>query len=286
MAHEDLQTKAVWSAAADDDENTLDGYASVFGNVDGHGDVVVRGAFKRTIRERVAAGRVKLLDGHATDSRSVLGTVVAAEEDDRGLRIRARLSTAPSVQETKQKMIEGHLSGLSIGHVVPAGGAEWKAALDGRTVRHLKEVKLFEVSVTAVPANELAGVLTVKGGVHAAEVAAVTAADRLRLLEEEEAAIAELARQDRLMAVGLPPDLGEAVVYFNAALNKAIYEDYPAMIEQRQDARHNWYIKQYEDALADARRRGDWDGCRDARDTLKWLDRRGAVLGLGTHRRG
>jgi HK97 family phage prohead protease len=146
--------------AADDDVNVVEGYASVFGNVDLHGDVVKRGAFKKTIRERVPSGQVKFLDSHVPDASHVIGTVVEAKEDERGLFIRARLSSAPSAQDLRVKMLEGHLDRMSIGYSTVKDS--WQDGDDGQKVRLLEELKLFEVSVVPFPANEEAAISAVK----------------------------------------------------------------------------------------------------------------------------
>lgn len=155
---------------ADSDDGFLEGYASVFGNVDHHGDVMVKGAFSKTVRERIPKGEVPLIDSHGLASgipvpsaKDVIGTVVAAREDDRGLYIRAKLSGAESVQDTRTKLREGHIKTMSIGYVPVRVG--WDTAdVDGQKmrVRMLQEVKLHEVSIAPIPANELAAIVSVK----------------------------------------------------------------------------------------------------------------------------
>lgn len=150
-----------WKAFSEED-HTLVGYASVWGGPpDEHGDIITKGAFTKTIKERVSKGIVPLLDSHIYDSAHTLGTVYRAEEDDHGLKIWAKLSSAPTVEEIRQKMIEGHLGKLSIGY----DSVRERYVRDdrtGKTARHLDELKLYEISVVPIPALERASILSVK----------------------------------------------------------------------------------------------------------------------------
>lgn len=163
MPNSEMKTFVVpveWKAA---DDGTVEGYASTFGNVDLQGDVVVKGAFKKTISERVKNGDVALLADHNPSTRDVLGTVIQAREDEKGLRFRAKFSSVASAQEVRTKLLEGHLKKLSIGYS-PINW-EYGRGKDDEPVRLLKEVKLYEVSVVVFPANPQAAVSSVKAAI-------------------------------------------------------------------------------------------------------------------------
>lgn len=146
-----------WKATGDGD-GTLEGYASTFGNVDLGGDVIVPGAFKAT-SAAVRKSGIPLLADHVASTASVLGTIFDAREDGKGLRIKARFSSAPSAQDTRTKLIEGHLSKLSIGYEPTKFAFEER---DGKTVRLLQEIKLWETSVVVFPMNPEATIERVK----------------------------------------------------------------------------------------------------------------------------
>jgi HK97 family phage prohead protease len=160
-------------------EGLVEGYANVFGNLDQNGDVVRPGAFKKTIQERVNRGLVPFLDSHQWDAAHTIGTVTEANEDQKGLRFRARMSNAPSAQEIRQKMLEGHIRRLSIGFTPVRESYERAEELSEGTppgavpsavrrksiVRHLHEVKLFEISAVPIAANEAATITSVKAAV-------------------------------------------------------------------------------------------------------------------------
>lgn len=171
---------------AADDGHALEGYASVFGNVDGHGDVVVKGAFARTINERVRKGRVPLLLDHRNEVNSILGTVTSAVETSRGLKVKAKLAPVPEADRLRILAKDGHRLSMSIGYL-PIPEQTSFTNVDGQMVRELREVKLFEASVVAVGANEEAEVASVKS-------LFAPVRDRLDELSDEErkAAVAEL----------------------------------------------------------------------------------------------
>jgi HK97 family phage prohead protease len=204
MVREYLPADIKWKAASDD-ANLVEGYASVFGVTDLQGDVVKRGAFKKTIRERVPSGQVKFLDSHIPDASHVVGTVVEAKEDERGLFIRARLSSAPSAQDLRVKMLEGHLDRMSIGYSTVKDS--WQDS-DGDKVRVLEEVKLYEVSVVPFPANEEAAISAVKEALRVAGSGIVEAPveERKTLASELSDALADAFEEPVTLVVGRDAD--------------------------------------------------------------------------------
>lgn len=142
------------------EENVLRGVASTFGGPpDNGGDIITQGAFTKTIANRVNKGKVVLADGHRTDSKSILGKLVSGVETRKDFIIESSFSEAPSVQDTKQKLVEGLIKGLSIGY--RSIREEFEQTKDG-LVRHIHELKLIEVSVTPFPMNEKAHITSVK----------------------------------------------------------------------------------------------------------------------------
>lgn len=134
------------------------GYASTFGNVDLGGDIVERGAFAGTLAKKKAAD-IPMLWGH--DMRAPpIGKWLELREDDRGLVARGQLILdVAKARDVHALMKEGALKGMSIGYMVPPGGAEFDRT---RSARRLKTVDLFEVSVVTMPMNTRAQVQRVK----------------------------------------------------------------------------------------------------------------------------
>ena len=89
-------------------------YASVFGNVDSYGDIVVKGAFANTLAEWRKSGRtIPLLYGHnMTDPDMNIGAVLEAEEDERGLKITAEFDDDDMAQKVYRLVKAGRIAEL------------------------------------------------------------------------------------------------------------------------------------------------------------------------------
>lgn len=110
------------------------GYAAVFGHPDRGGDVVRSGAFARSLKR---GGAVPLLWQHRAGR--AIGRVDYLKEDNRGLRVIARLSD----DRVAAALRAGEATGLSFGYRV-------RAARDG-ALRELVELDLVEVSLVTEP---------------------------------------------------------------------------------------------------------------------------------------
>ena len=144
--------------ADSDEDGTFSGYGSVFGNKDLGGDVIVEGAFAKSIG-RKGAKAVKLLYQHKSDEP--IGVFDEIIEDDRGLKVKGRLAMGTQRgREVYELMKMGALDGLSIGYRVDPKGVEYDEK--GRR-RLLKSVDLMEISAVTFPMNPRARVQSVKG---------------------------------------------------------------------------------------------------------------------------
>ena len=149
-------------AVAEDGE--FEGYLSTFGNVDRGMDMVMPGAFRRTLKERKLSA-IKLLRDH--DTRKVIGKWLSMEEDDRGLKVRGKLfaGTVQLATETLALMREGALDAMSIGYRTIK--AQWD---EEQGIRKLLDLDLWEVSIVTFPMNEMATVDAVKGDLTITDV--------------------------------------------------------------------------------------------------------------------
>ncbi|MCK5642774.1 MAG: HK97 family phage prohead protease [Gammaproteobacteria bacterium] len=131
---------------------TIKGYASTFGNVDRGGDVVIKGAFRETLKNFMPS----YLWIHKMDMP--IGKVVDAFEDDKGLFIEARCpkdDTFVSGRVIPQMKI-GSVATMSIGYYAE----EYEYDDEGN--RLLKKIVLFEVSPVHLPMNSRATIESVK----------------------------------------------------------------------------------------------------------------------------
>ncbi len=127
------------------DGATITGYASLFGQVDQGGDVVVKGAYRASLERLRSSGiRVKLLWQH--DPAVPIGVWDEVAEDDRGLFVKGRLLTETQKGREAAALIEaGAIDGLSIGYRTV------KADRDEKGRRQLAELELWEVSLVTFP---------------------------------------------------------------------------------------------------------------------------------------
>lgn len=127
-----------------DRSGLFSGYASLFGVQDLAGDVVLPGAFRRTL-ERRGADTIKLLYQH--DPSTPLGRWLQIEEDGRGLRVVGRMhAEIEKSREVLSLMREGILDGLSIGFRTVSARTDARSGL-----RRVAEVDLWEISVVTFP---------------------------------------------------------------------------------------------------------------------------------------
>jgi hypothetical protein len=131
-------TRAGFAALGPDQ---FEGYASLFGVVDGGGDAVAPGAFAASLRRRP---QVRMLYQHF--SHAPIGVWEEIAEDTRGLYVRGRL--VPEVEQARDVralLADGALNGLSIGFRTV------RAKRTGAGRRTLLEVDLWEISVVTFP---------------------------------------------------------------------------------------------------------------------------------------
>ena len=156
---ETLDIQFEYKAEADQEElGVFSGYGSIFGNKDLGNDVVVEGAFAKSIG-RKGAKAVKLLYQHRQDEP--IGVFDEIVEDRRGLKVKGRLAMGTQRgREVYELMKMGALDGLSIGYRVDPKGVEYDEK--GKR-RYLKSVDLMEISAVTFPMNPRARVQAVKG---------------------------------------------------------------------------------------------------------------------------
>ena len=142
------------------DDGEFQGYVSTFGNVDEGGDIVVQGAFTKTLEENKA---FPLLWAHdPSKPATVVGSFHGAE-DIHGLLINGNFLPDPDSQNVRMKVKalvdRGVKFGLSIGYKALKFGND---RLNGSVVRRLDELKLYEGSLALFPMNEMALLTEVK----------------------------------------------------------------------------------------------------------------------------
>lgn len=141
----------------DGTQGIFEGYASVFGNIDSDGDVILSGAFKNTLAKQTR--KVAMFFNHRAWELPV-GKWEALQEDTKGLFVRGQLTPGHSgASDLKAAMQHGTVEGMSVGFSVTKDDYSL-AANGGRIFKNISALR--EISVCTFPANELAGVSAMK----------------------------------------------------------------------------------------------------------------------------
>ena len=153
--HQDLAAQVFRPRTTIEPDGTVEGYASLFGELDAARDMVMPGAFARTLRLR-GVRRIPMLFQH--DPAQPVGIWTELVEDYRGLRARGRL--IPEVARARELFAlvrEGAIDGLSIGFRTVKG------RIDPATrVRRILDLDLWEISIVTFPLLNGARVTAVK----------------------------------------------------------------------------------------------------------------------------
>ena len=139
---------------ADEKAGIIKGYGSYFGNKDSDNDVIMKGAYKKTIAEN--GERVKYLYQH--DMNQPIGKMTELYEDDKGLVFVAEIAKTQLGKDVVELMKSGVITENSVG-IMPI------QKNNKGDYREITEVKLYEISAVTLAANDQAKILDVKGNI-------------------------------------------------------------------------------------------------------------------------
>lgn len=138
----------------------FEGHGSIFGNVDLGGDIVMPGAFKRSLAKHRKDGTLpQMFWMHRPDQ--VPGRWIEMQEDSKGLYARGELADTQLGNEMHTLLKMKAVRGLSIGYQTIE--SDWTKDGD----RLLKEVDLWETSLVSLAMNPLAQIEAVKSRLSA-----------------------------------------------------------------------------------------------------------------------
>lgn len=155
---DNVTRQVAFRARPSDDGLTLDGYAAVFDEwtmIDSwegtFRERISPGAFRRTISHRMP---VLQFDhgSHPLIGSIPLGRITSLVEDDRGLRVRARLSDNWLVEPVRDAIRDGAIDGMSFRFRVIDDS--WTRGNDNIAERTIREIELYEVGPVVFPAYE------------------------------------------------------------------------------------------------------------------------------------
>jgi hypothetical protein len=163
----------------DEERRLVSGFASL-DNVDSHDDIVLAEAsvkafsrFRGNIREMhqpIAVGKmVDFVEDQFYDSKE--------GKFYRGVFVTARVSKG--AQDTWEKVLDGTLSGFSIGGEILESDTEFSKDA-GKPIRFIKDYELVELSLVDNPANQLANIFSIEkvadGSIMKGDIAALCSA--------------------------------------------------------------------------------------------------------------
>jgi uncharacterized protein len=157
-SHEQLALQAFRPRTTIEPDGTVEGYASLFGELDAARDIVMPGAFTRTLKSR-GLRRIPMLFQH--DPAEPVGVWLELSEDFRGLRARGKL--IPEVARARELyalVSSGAVDGLSIGFRTVKGRID-----PASRVRRIVDLDLWEISIVTFPLLAGARVRAVKASV-------------------------------------------------------------------------------------------------------------------------
>lgn len=146
----------------DEGNGMLEGYASTWiRKPDSYGDVVKEGAFAKSLEERWNGGKgIPVLWAHKGDDLDAYIGKADADEDEKGLHFVMQFDDTPEAQRVRELYRDGRLSKFSFAYDILEDGMV--TLDDGFNAHELREVDIFEISCVLVPANDDAGVVSVK----------------------------------------------------------------------------------------------------------------------------
>lgn len=153
-------TKDVGEAVKDVDsvKGIVTGYFSIFGNKDSDGDIVLPGAFRKTLKENgPGSDKPRILHLYMHDPYKPLSKPFVLKEDKMGLYFESKISDTSLGKDVLQLYLDKVLTEHSIGYQIV------KREVDGEEeTQKLIELKLWEGSTVSWGANMDALVSTVK----------------------------------------------------------------------------------------------------------------------------
>lgn len=141
----------------DSEKHIIEIKFAAFGNIDSDRDILIKGCFAKSIQERGPGSsthrKIAFLWQH--DLHDPIGKILKIEEREDGAYAEVQLSNFDAVPNAKRayyQLIDGDIDQFSFGFEYVWDKIEYDETLDAFVV---KEVKLFEISVVTLGANEM-----------------------------------------------------------------------------------------------------------------------------------
>jgi HK97 family phage prohead protease len=160
----DVKTAAASIKSVDNETGVFEALVSVFGNKDSYGDVVMPGAFTKTLEDWSTKGDpIPVYWSHRMDDPDYnIGHVIEASESEDGLLVKAQLDLGGGKADQVHRLLKGRR--------VTQFSFAYDTIRDKKNgdVNELHELKLYEVGPTPIGANQETELLAVKAAAEAA----------------------------------------------------------------------------------------------------------------------
>lgn len=128
-------------------DRVVTGYFSKFGDVDSDGDMIMKGAYSKTIMENGVEGKNRIVHLYQHDVNRVLGKPHVLKEDDYGLYFETRFADVSYAMDVLKLYEAGVINEHSVGF-------QTIQAQEKGNYNEITEIKLFEGSTVTFGANE------------------------------------------------------------------------------------------------------------------------------------
>jgi HK97 family phage prohead protease len=236
----------------DDGPGTIEGYRSVFSEIDEGGDLIVKGFFADSLTEYIEAGFSA--HSHEWSFKEAVGFPVEAKEDDHGFWVKSQFHSTDDAQDIRKKAKErkdaGKRVGFSFGYSVNeksyVEAKDYKEQLPLYVkperlqanlikaqkfdrIRILKKGEVIEDSIVTAPMNKLAMATAIKSGNGEAKgMLAEELAQTTPSTWEIESAFRRIIRKIAESAKNAP-SIGESGFDWRAKVAEAVSEYGPTM---------------------------------------------------------
>jgi HK97 family phage prohead protease len=143
-------------------------YLSKFNNIDSDNDMIVKGAFKQSLKQHgpnsATNRRIQFLRHH--DWTKQIGVFNRLEEDENGLFAVGRLGTSTLGEDAWKDYQEGIIREHSIGYQLIPSKVKWvkDGTMEKGGYNMIQELKLFEGSAVTFGSNEMTNVVEIVKG--------------------------------------------------------------------------------------------------------------------------
>lgn len=179
MKHETKTLRAQFKAV-DGIDGSFEAIVSVFNNIDLGGDRTMPGAFTKSLAEWKTSGNpIPVIWSHEWDDpKSHIGIVLEAEETPEGLYVKAQLDIENNDRAAYvgRLLKERRVVEFSFGYY--ANKFAYVTDPDGKSVRELYEVDLFEVGPTLIGMNPQTRLIQAASALHGSKNDGIIAAVR------------------------------------------------------------------------------------------------------------